>query len=277
LATGFGIAEAPLVGTDDRLYFSDVRGGGVYALDAELAVTEVIPRRKGIGGMTLHADGGLVVAGRDLSHVRDGESETVLLPDDLPPSPGVASFTDFAVDPDGRILAGTVRMLDGERRAGGLWLIAERRRATLVYDDVDGSNGMAFSPDGKTLFHAESHRQRVRVTQCGPEGPLVETATSFSTASVDGVPDGLVVDADGNLWIGFYGGGVVGRFEPNGTLLELIELPGRYPTSLCFDSSSDSGLYVVSAVSPEGGDSDTGCVFHLEVGVSGAPLFLATV
>ena len=77
LLTGYTLAEGPAVDDEGRLYFSDARGGGVHCLEPDGRVHTVIPDRMRIGGMVLHADGGLVVTGKDVSHIR-GDDVRVL-------------------------------------------------------------------------------------------------------------------------------------------------------------------------------------------------------
>ena len=67
LATGYGLIEGPVWDPDEGLYWSDVAHGGVHRLARSGAVTTVIPHRRGIGGMARHADGGLVVGGRNIA------------------------------------------------------------------------------------------------------------------------------------------------------------------------------------------------------------------
>src|SRR5262245_53505358 len=97
LAFGYGLAEAPRVDEQGRLYFSDVLGGGVYRWSPDGTVATVVPKRRGVGGLVLHADGGLVVTGRDVVHVRDGESRPLLAVD------GVVGFNDLTTDRHGRV------------------------------------------------------------------------------------------------------------------------------------------------------------------------------
>src|ERR1700690_122036 len=104
LAHGYGLAEAPTLDTDGSLVFSDVLGGGVYRLDAAGAVTTVVPKRRGVGGIAIHADGGIVCSGRDVIHVRDGHEPRTLLHVD-----GVAGWNDLCTDDAGSAYAGALR------------------------------------------------------------------------------------------------------------------------------------------------------------------------
>ena len=117
LASGFGLVEGPTLDPDGSLVFSDVPGGGVHRLRPDGAVEEVIPHRRGIGGIARHADGGYVISGRNVSWKRaDGET-TVLLDRE---HEGM-SFNDLTADPDGRIYVGSLLFnpLDGSTGPAG--------------------------------------------------------------------------------------------------------------------------------------------------------------
>src|SRR5262245_7962052 len=107
LATGFGLIEGPVWDPVRGLLFSDVRNGGVHLLDRSGSVSLVFPKRRGIGGMALHAQGGLIVGGRDISHVMraDGSSKTLLAQADIP---GATGFNDLTTDAAGRIYVGSL-------------------------------------------------------------------------------------------------------------------------------------------------------------------------
>ena len=103
LASGYGLVEGPTVDGEGNLYFSDVLGGGVYRRDPDGDITTVVPKRRGVGGIVLHADGGVVVSGRDIVHVRDGENRTLYSID------GVPGWNDICADSAGRVYAGSIR------------------------------------------------------------------------------------------------------------------------------------------------------------------------
>src|SRR5215216_83241 len=121
LASGYGLVEGPTVDGDGNLYFSDVLGGGVYRRDPDGEITTVVPKRRGVGGIVLHADGGIVVSGRDICHVRDGVSRILFALE------GTLGWNDITADGKGRVYAGTIRSdpfsEGGEREPGELWRI----------------------------------------------------------------------------------------------------------------------------------------------------------
>src|SRR5258706_9522126 len=103
LASGYGRVEGPAIDTDGSLLFSDVLGGGVYRRSPAGAIETVVPKRRGVGGIALHAHGGIVCSGRDIVHVHNGETRTLLHID------GVAGWNDIATDAGGRVYGGALR------------------------------------------------------------------------------------------------------------------------------------------------------------------------
>ena len=102
VAEGYGLIEGPVWDPTRGLYFSDVFNGGVWLLDRSDKVSQVVPKRRGIGGMALHAAGGLVVGGRDIAYVRlaDCATQSLLALDAIP---GATGFNDLTADRGGRI------------------------------------------------------------------------------------------------------------------------------------------------------------------------------
>ena len=100
IASGYGLIEGPRVDDNNNLFFSDVIGGGVYRRSPDGEIATVVPKRRGVGGIAIHADGGLVISGRNVCHVRDGQTRVVFEQDD------VGGFNDLFTDKDGRVLVG---------------------------------------------------------------------------------------------------------------------------------------------------------------------------
>ena len=269
LASGHGVAEAPFADQKGAVYFSDITKGGVYyVLPGDDTEHVFLPRRKGVGGLAPHRDGGLVLAGRDICHVRDGETRQIVGPHDFPPRDGVAtSFNDFGVAPSGELYVGTVRSRsDGSREGGELARVATAHQAEVLLDEVLGPNGVVTLPDASEVLQVDSHRRRVAAVNLA--GPAAGAARFFGTEAVPGVPDGLALDEAGNLWIAFYGGGCIAQWSLSGTLLERIALPATLVTSLCFDPRAPQDVIVTTADNAEDPALE-GCVFRLSLGVSG--------
>ena len=118
-------------------------------LDRAGAVSPVIPKRRGIGGMALHASGGLVVGGRDIAFVAlaDGHTRPLLALDAIP---GATGFNDLTADRAGRIYVGSLayRVFADEPKPGFLHVIDLDGSMRTLSDGVMLTNGLGFSPDG---------------------------------------------------------------------------------------------------------------------------------
>jgi sugar lactone lactonase YvrE len=261
---------------DGYLYFGDVRGGGVHRLSPDGTVEIVVPKRKGVGGTCLHADGGIVVSGRDVSHVHEGQTRVIFAREDVDAVEGltVGGFNDIGADPAGRIFAGVQRMTPGGGYGPGLLVMITAQHAGFVVFDGLLPNGNAVSPDERNLYQIDSIGRRVLVLDLHEQVPGV--AREFTTEMLPGVPDGAAVDEHGDLWIAFHHGGCVGRFHADGRFVDSIEFPTPTVTSLCFGAPGSGHLYVVTDDESESNDPKGG-IYRLDVGVSGAPVHAARV
>lgn len=280
LSRGYGLVEGPLWVAGRGLMFSDVLNGGVFCLEADGSVGSVFAHRRGIGGLALHEAGGLVVSGRNISFKPfDGGSTVVLLERD--PAAGNVGYNDLTTDGAGRIYAGslgTSPVFDnpGEDPAarGSLWLIDLDGAARVVADDVALTNGLAFSPDGRTLYHADTGVRTVWRYPVWPDGDL-GTREPF-TVTGRGAPDGLAVAEDGSVWVALAGGHGVAVYAANGTETGFVEIPEPLCTSLCFGGDGLRDLYVVSGSEGSGSEA-SGAVYRWRAPVAGCPVAAARV
>ena len=277
LAFGYGLIEGPRVAPDGSLYFSDVHNGGVRRLHPDGSIEVVVPKRRGVGGISLHADGGLVISGRNICHVRDGETRILYERDD------VGGFNDLFADAQGRVYAGSLRddpfAVTKDRRTGEAYRIDAPGEAVTLYTGVGLSNGIGFSPDGRRLYHVDSAINAVLVHAVDEAGD-VDGASGETFVRLDrGTPDGLTVDSDGGVWVAVVGEGAVARFTPEGILDRQVAVPATTVTSLCFAGRERDQLIVVTADNTDDA-SRGGTVFRLpasDVGATGLPPPLARI
>ena len=266
VVSGYGLLEGPRHDSKNSLYFCDSHNGGVFRLDGAGKVETIIPKRRGVGGIALHADGGLVVSGRNICHVNNEVSRILLELD------GAARFNDIATDPSGRLYVGTLRFdpfnPDALPTPGELYRVESEGEATQLYDDVGLTNGIGFSPDGQTIYHSDSLRRHIIAHRIKSDGSCTER--HIFAELPEGAPDGLCVDADGGVWVAAYSAGSILRFTPRGKLDQKIDLPAKNITSLCFGAEDLHTLYVTSADN-QTEESLGGCIFRLRLGVAGLP------
>ena len=256
LASGYGLVEAPTIDIDGTLLFSDVLGGGVYRLERDRSVTTIVPKRRGVGGIALHADGGIVCSGRDVVHVRNGETRTVLHVD------GVLGWNDIATDRAGRVYAGGLRFAVFDPNAlevpGELWCIDPDDGPKPLVENVRHANGVAMSRDERTVFVSDTRAQRIVAWD------LERGARRDIDVSQYGHPDGMAIDENGAIWVALVSGGI-GRFTPEGVLDRRLEPPSQMATSVCFNGRD---LIVTTGAHSEQPEL-RGCVLRTEIDVAG--------
>lgn len=249
LASGYGLIEGPRVDDQNRLHFSDVPGGGVYRRSPDGKIETVIPKRRGVGGICFNQGGGLVVSGRSvvLFDEKTGQSRELFaewegkklggLNDLQPDRRGSVYVGALNFDP----LASTIKPVPGP-----LFRIDPPGVATKVWDGIELTNGMGFSPDGKLLYHCDSLSDAVWVYDVAADQSLKDRRVFAKLP--EGSPDGMAVDVEGGVWVAVvYAGGAVMRFKPNGTLEEKMAVPAKMVTSLTFGGPDLQDLYIVTA------------------------------
>ena len=279
LAEGYGLVEGPLWDDQRGLIYSDVLHGGVFALSDSGAVSKVFEHRRGIGGIVQHAAGGLVVSGRDVSFKSFAGGPTVQVRD-RDEAHGNVGYNDITADARGRIYAGFLGnspvFQDGRAPAdGGLMMIDVDGSSVQVGSGIGLTNGLAFSPDGRTLYHSDSRVSTVWQYGVHADGTLTDKTVFVRTAA--GIPDGLAVAQDGSVWVALARGGHgVQVFSASGELLEFIRIPVPMCTSLCFGGKDLQDLYVVSGGDGSGKEQG-GAVYRTRARVAGLPVPVARV
>jgi sugar lactone lactonase YvrE len=188
-------------------------------------------------------DGWLLAAGRGFVHLR--EDGTVRTLADV--APAGTRMNDGACDPQGRFWAGT--MADDHHAGGGaLYRLDTHGRTKLVLGDLTIPNGLGWSPDGSTMYLIDSGPRVLNAFEFEPAtGTISDPRVLVIVAELLGAPDGMTVDAAGDLWVAIYGAGQVHRYSPDGELRQVVTLPAEQTTSCAFAGPHLNRLYVTTA------------------------------
>jgi sugar lactone lactonase YvrE len=203
-----------------------------------------------IGAAAHRSGGGYVLAAADGFRLvgPDGGSEAG--PWRPPGMPDDVRFNDGACDPAGRFWAGTVAH-DARPGAGALYRLDPDGAITTVLQGVTESNGLGWSPDGAILYFIDSGEPepRVRAFDYDPDTGRIgwEPYDLIPFPPGTAVPDGLVVDAEGCLWVAMWGAGQVRRYAPSGGLLATLPVPVSRPTCPGFGGPGLADLYLTTA------------------------------
>jgi D-xylonolactonase len=254
-----------------RVYWVDIVGQALNALDlATLDVTRW-PMPERIGWVVERRHRGDLLAGFK-SGIVELSLDPVAIRPLLSPEPDRPSnrLNDAKVDSAGRLWFGSKHDEDLEQ-SGALYRLDSDRRPTQVDDGYAVTNGPAFSPGGRYLYHADSGRREVYRFAVDAAGVLGPRELLITFAESWGYPDGMTTDADGGLWIAHWGGGRISRFDPEGQLVRSHMLPAVNITSCTFAGDRLDRLFVTSAALESPGGPADGALFEIDPGVHGLP------
>jgi sugar lactone lactonase YvrE len=203
--------------------------------------------------LAVDVDNNLVVATRNgfvYLNTSTGEVEDIA---PAPFDPKIMRFNDGRVDPAGRFWVGTLYEPRDQPKAE-MHVLENGKLRQAWAGGMTNSNGLAWTPDGKTMFHADTTSHRIDVydydlasgTHSNGRN-LVTFEADKTTGTYGGRPDGAAIDSEGNYWIAMYEGGRILKLSPTGELLQQVDLPLKCPTAVCFGGPDLRTLYVTSA------------------------------
>ncbi len=239
------LAEGPLWDPNvSCLRWVDIQRGQVHRFDPVSGADTFFEVGEDVGTVAVRAAGGLVLATTTglYTCADDGSDRTLLHRVDTDPPGG--RFNDGKADPWGRFWAGT--MLDDPHEAGGFYRLDPDGSLHQVLDRVSCSNGLGWSPDGRTMYYVDTQTGGVDAFTHDPDTGRI--ADRRQLVAIDrGWPDGLTVDAEGCLWVALWDGWGIRRYAPDGTLLSTVEVPAQRVTSCAFGGPDLSTLYITTA------------------------------
>lgn len=269
------LGESP-VWHHDRLWWVDIMGGALHSLDPATGLTTSRFFGHDVSCAVPCRDGRWLIAQtRSLSHL-DWETGALELAAEAElPSPDMR-FNDGKCDPHGRFWVGT---MDPQMRTGisSLYCFEAGGALRPVIEGATISNGLAWSADGTRFYYLDSMRKDVQVFEM--DGTTVKSRGVLADfGGFEGIPDGMCIDADGNLWVASWAGGAVRCVDgQTGAILRVIEPPTNNPTCCCFGGPELGTLYVTSGWTAFGDQPreerpHSGSVFEVDVGVAGLPV-----
>lgn len=242
----YALGEGPVWDVGDaRLYSVDAAGGTLNAYDPATGDHEQWSFGERIGCLARRERGGFLVAlqsGFALFDPDTGERTPLADPD---PDP-TTSLNDGKADAAGRYVCGSVD-LRMEAARGKLYRLDPDGTLAVLDEGLTVSNGPCWSPDGRTLYHADSVPRTIYAFDYHvATGAATNRRVFASTAELGGIPDGATVDAEGCLWTAVCEGGVVARFTPDGELDRTVPIPVSMPSSVMFGGPDLDRLFVTT-------------------------------
>ena len=271
--------------TEQRLYWCDIAGRQLGRLDPHSGRCDAWGFDSEPSAVAPMPDGQLLLALRSglwrFDPATGGRHKLA----DAPYKPADQRFNDGKCDARGRFWVGT--MCDPLLPPRGAMHCYARRKLEPRFDGLSISNGLAWSPDGRTMYWADTLTNVVQAFDFDPDSGELSRRRDFVRFPVDpagddwlGRPDGAAVDCEGCYWLAMYDGQRVLRLSPRGELLQQLPLPVRCPTMPAFGGADLKTLYVTTAreqrpAAELAAQPLAGCVFAMQVDVPGLPVNFA--
>jgi sugar lactone lactonase YvrE len=272
IEAGAILGEGP-VWTGDSLWWVDIEGQRIHRTDPATGQDQITQLDATIGAVIPRAGGGWVAGMSDgLMIVAPGGATQQRI--EIESDDSESRMNDAKCDPSGRMFTGTMTVTD---RRSALYRVDADWSITTIFTGVGISNGLGWSPDATRMYYIDTPTMRVDVIDYDLatgtveyRRPLIEIVKGV------GFPDGMTVDVDGCLWVAFWDGWCVRRYDPEGDLMQTVELPVSRVTSCTFGGENFDQLFITSAST---GLSDAervaqplaGSVFRADVGTRGWP------
>ena len=263
---------------DQRLWWVDITGGLIHCYNPEDKSNQSFAFGEPVGCIARRENGGLVVAAKSGFWFFDphtGQKRHIIDPEKDQPE---NRFNDGTVDPAGRFWAGTMKDGGEPKQKGKFYLLETDLKLTEMDKLFYTTNGLAFSPNGDTIYFSDSNKLTRTIWSCNYDsatGLTGKAKTFFDTRQVDGRPDGGTVDAEGCYWMAGVSGWQIIRISPEGELLFTLDVPVEKPTKPMFGGKNLDILYLTSigfglTEGSEANQPDAGGLFAIKgLGVTG--------
>lgn len=251
LSVGAELGEGP-IWIAPHLWFVDIKGTTIFRFDPESGDLAKWTAPEHVGWVLPSARQGLIAGLKSGPHRFDPETgafETIGKVDiDLPDN----RLNDAATDPQGRVWFGTMDNLEAST-TGRVYVLDAGSVHESGIAPVTITNGPAISPCGTMLYHVDTLAQQVHRMSLGEDGSLgvpelfLDFTGNAPSGNAWGHPDGATSDAEGGIWLGFYGGSAARRFAPDGTLTHEVRFPVANITKVALGGPEGRTAYATTA------------------------------
>ncbi|MGS4989688.1 SMP-30/gluconolactonase/LRE family protein [Roseibium sp. RP-7] len=250
--TTYQLAECPT--WDDRLnrlLWADIQGRSIQSMDWASREITTWQFDNEVGSFGLTDDNRLIVSVWDKIVLFDPESGASEVLAEVQADEPRTRLNDGKVGPDGAFWVGTMDTSSPREPIAGLYRVDGSGDVAEIRDELQCSNGLAWTPDGTYMYHSDTSPGWIEYYGFDPETGALGSKMLYAQQTNDtGRPDGAAVDTEGNYWSAGVSAGVLNCFAPDGNLLAAIKLPVDKPTMPCFCGPDLDHLIVTSIKQP---------------------------
>jgi L-arabinonolactonase len=244
------LGETPIwVPEENVLYWVDWGGLPTCRFDLATSKFTTFPTSLPVTALARRASGGMIaIAFQGLYGWEPKTNEYDLIYGPAEPSKPEICYNDAAVDRQGRLLVGTVNMIDPFLPDGSLYRLDPDGSFHKLDTGYATANGIGLSPDGRTVYVADQrHRQIIALDYDTVNGTTSNRRLFACIPDNEGMPDGLIVDAEGFIWSGHWDGWKLTRYDPDGKIDRVIRFPVQHVISFAFGGKNLNELFVTTS------------------------------
>ena len=232
---------------ENKLYWIDIEGKSLHIYDPVFKTDKQLALGSRVGTVVPIQGGGALVAlqnGIQKIDIKTGQLTFLI----NPLKDSNIRFNDGKCDPSGRFWVGTMAF-DNRKKGGVLYRFDKDKSLHLMLDNVTISNGIVWTADKKIMYYNDTPTGTIQAFDYDDEtGNITNRRIAVKIPAGIGAPDGMTIDADGNLWVALWGGGIVGKFNPlTGELLQKVKVPAPNVSSCAFGGKNLDTLYITTA------------------------------
>jgi sugar lactone lactonase YvrE len=275
LTLGCRLGEGPRWNAVEKmLYWVDIENHHFYRLDPATGRYERFDTGLPVGVLGFRQRGGLIMATSDGFAAWDFSTQTLdfIADPEADRTEPDARFNDGAVDRRGRFWAGTMTHTGANN---SLYRLDPDMSVHTLERGLTITNGMGWSPDNRTMYLTDTNRRLIYAYAFDIESGTIANRRNFvEVPQEDGFPDGLAVDAEGFVWSAHWGGSRITRYDPEGKIERVVEVPVPQVTACAFGGPDLTDLYITTAWSgmteaERAAHPMSGDLFALNVGIKG--------
>ncbi|NIF20891.1 SMP-30/gluconolactonase/LRE family protein [Candidatus Pantoea multigeneris] len=275
------LAECPLWSVREQvLWCVDILAPAIHRFDPDSGKLETFHLDEHVGCIGLRKQGGLIAALRSGVWLLDEQGRPEVKVADNPGVAEVSRFNDGRVDPWGNFWCGSL-WEPQDKNGGVLCRVTPQLKLKVMARDIKISNGLAFSPDHRWMYHSDTPNQVLYRYPLDAQGEPGSREVFKHFDAKGGLPDGAAVDSEGFYWSAQFDGGRVVRIDPNtAEIVDEILLPVQWPTMVAFGGPELKTLYITSSREHRTAEELaryplSGDIFAVELDVAGIaePLF----
>ncbi|QGQ94294.1 SMP-30/gluconolactonase/LRE family protein [Paenibacillus psychroresistens] len=272
-----------------QFWWTDMLTGKLYVYEPQSGSVKQAAEGPNVSGFTMNKRGGLVCATHQGLYLWDEFNGFQLIADQF--EGNRLRSNDATADAAGRFLFGTTFYGpdSAEYPLGKLYKVEKDGSISILDEDIHLSNGLGFSPDNKTLYYTDTVLRVIYAYDYDLQQGTVSNRRVFvQVPEHEGIPDGLTVDAEGFVWSAQWYGGCLVRYNPQGQVDQVLQVPAKQTSSVIFGGADLTDIYVTTAglsvtlpVAPQGYDFHAadigGPVYRYNLGIKGKPEYAADI